>query len=147
MLAEKEMKNDMAAQLDETKSMFIELQLAVNTYDIDVAGHVNNIVYIRWLEDLRNELFSQVYDLQKLLEVNHYLVVASCEMKYKKTIKLFDKPIGKIHLHSYLHGVIVFKAEIEIDNHIAFMATQKCVLMNLDNNKMFYGNINDLVKE
>jgi acyl-CoA thioester hydrolase len=114
---------------------------------IDVAGHVNNIVYIRWLEDLRNELFSQVYDLQKLLEINHYLVVASCEMKYKKTIKLFDKPVGKILLHSYSHGLFVLKAEININNHIAFAATQKCVLMNLNNNKMFYGNIKDLIKE
>lgn len=140
------MRNDTAIQLDKTKPLFIETPIAVNTYDIDVAGHVNNIVYLRWLEDLRNELFSQVYDLQKLLEINHYLVVASCEMKYKRTIKLFDKPVGKIHLHSYSHGVIIFKAEIAIDNHIAFIATQKCVLMNLNNNKMFKGNINDLAK-
>lgn len=125
----------------------IELPLSVNTYDIDAAGHVNNIVYLRWLEDMRNKLFSKIYDLQKLLEINHYLVVASCEMKYKKTIKLFDKPIGKMFLHSFSHGIFVFKAEIAIDNHIAFIATQKCVLMNLDNNKMFYGNINNLIKE
>jgi len=141
------MRNDAAAQLNKTKPLFTKIPLIVNTYDIDVAGHVNNIVYIRWLEDMRNELFSQFYDLKKLLEINHYLVVASCEMKYKRTIKLFDKPVGIIHLHSYSHGVIIFKAEIEIDNQIAFIATQKCVLMNLDNNKMFYGNINDLIKE
>ena len=31
----------------------LELPLRVAGYDIDFAGHVNNAVYIRWLEDLR----------------------------------------------------------------------------------------------
>ena len=140
------MRNDTALQLEKTKTLFIEISLTVNTYDIDAASHVNNIVYIRWLEEMRNRLFSQIHSLEKLLEVNHYPVIVSGEMKYRKQIKLFDKPVGKMFLHSYSHGVFVFKAEITIDNHIAFIATQKCVIMNLNNNKMLKGNIHDLVK-
>lgn len=124
---------------------FTELPLLVNTYDIDVAGHVNNIVFIRWLEDLRNKLFMQLYSLQKLLELDFYLVVVASDMKYKKQIKLFDIPVGKMFLKSYSHGVFVFNAEITIEQRIAFTATQKCVLLNLTDNKMFVGNINDLV--
>ena len=135
-----------ALHLENIGVLSVETGLKVNTYDIDIAGHVNNIVYLRWLEELRNELFSQVYDLQKLLKINHYLVVASCEMKYKKTIKLFDKPVGKMFLQNHSHGVFVFNAEIINDNHVAFTGTQKCVLMNLIDNKMFKGNIYDLVK-
>lgn len=36
-----------------------ESELEVKTYDIAAAGHVNNIVYARWLEDLRNMLFKK----------------------------------------------------------------------------------------
>ena len=31
----------------------VEMPLKVQGYDIDVAGIVSNIVYVRWLEDLR----------------------------------------------------------------------------------------------
>ncbi len=33
--------------------MEVNLSFPVRTYDIDFAGVVSNIVYIRWLEDLR----------------------------------------------------------------------------------------------
>ena len=125
----------------------IEMSFVVNTYDIDVAGHVNNIVYIRWLEDMRIELFAKLFPLEKLLAINYYPVVASSEIKYKKQIKLFDKPVGKMLLQSYSHGMFVFKAKININNNIVFIATQKCVLINLDDNKMFRGSIHNLVKE
>lgn len=128
---------------DKTNPLSIEISLNVNTYDIDVAGHVNNIVYIRWLEDMRSLLFPKLYSLKKLLAVNHYLVVVSSEVKYRKQIKLFDKPVGKMLLVSYSHGILLFKTEITIDNHIAFNAIQKCVLINLKNNKMLKGDIND----
>jgi hypothetical protein len=37
------MRNDTALQLDKTIPLFIEIPLTINTYDIDVAGHVNKI--------------------------------------------------------------------------------------------------------
>jgi len=139
------MRNDVAIAFLNTNPPVTEIFLTVNTYDIDIAGHVNNIVYVRWLEDMRNELFSQSFSLEKLLEVNHYPVVVSSEIKYKRQIKLFDKPLGKMFMQSYSHGLIVLKAEIIVDNTLAFVATQKCVFMNLNENKMFTGHIRDLV--
>ncbi|MFA6596373.1 MAG: thioesterase family protein [Ignavibacteriaceae bacterium] len=141
------MRVDEVLLLNKTNSLFIEVPLLVNTYDIDVAGHVNNIVYVRWLEDMRNILFTQIYAMEKLLEINHHLVVISSEIKYRKQIKLFDKPVGKMFVHSYSHGMFIFKAEIKIEDHLAFVATQKCVLMNLNKNKMFTGNIHNLVEQ
>ncbi len=138
------MRDEPLSQLIKAKSLFVEAHIPVNTYDIDVAGHVNNIVYIRWLEDLRNKLFSQIHPLEKLLETNHYPVVISCDVKYKKQIKLSDKPVGRIFLENYIHGVFTLKAEILLNNHIAFTAIQKCVLMDLSSHKMFKGNIHDI---
>ena len=88
----------------------IEINIDVKTYDIDIAGHVNNIVYMRWLEDMRNELFSQIYSLEKLIEINYYPVVISTELRYKRQLKLFDKPVGRIFMESYSHGIIMLKA-------------------------------------
>jgi acyl-CoA thioester hydrolase len=126
---------------------YFESVLQVKTYDIDIAGHVNNIVYIRWIEDLRAELFSQIYPLEKLLEINYYPVVISTELKYKGQLKLFDNPIGKIILENYSHGVIHLKVEITNNDSMVFTATQKCVLMNLDTQKMFMGSLEKLLKE
>jgi len=140
------MKSDsIVLNYKKTKDPVAELSLTVNTYDIDVAGYVNNIVYVRWLEDMRNELFTQSFSLEKLLGVNHYPVVVASEIKYKRQIKLFDKPLGKMFMQSYSHGIIVLKAEIMVENSLAFIATQKCVFMNLNENKMFTGNIHNLV--
>jgi len=124
----------------------VEINIKVNTYDIDVAGHVNNIVYIRWLEDMRTELFSKIYPLKNLLDINYYPVIVSSEIKYNNQIKLFDKPIGKMLLDSYSHGIYILKTEISNNKHIAFVATQKCALMNLTNNKMFMKSIQELIK-
>jgi acyl-CoA thioester hydrolase len=41
----------------------VEIPLPVRTYDIDFAGIVNNIVYIRWLEDLRLEMLARYFPL------------------------------------------------------------------------------------
>jgi acyl-CoA thioester hydrolase len=121
------------------------MNIEVKTYDIDLAGHVNNLVYVRWLEDLRNELFAQIYPLEELIKLNYYPVIISNEMKYKSQIKLFDQPVGRISLESYSHGVITLNAEILNKGKISFQATQRCVLMHLQDHKMFKGSFDRLV--
>jgi acyl-CoA thioester hydrolase len=133
--------NEIAVQFYESQFCSIELPLPVHTYDIDIAHHVNNIVYLRWLEDMRSELFTKLNLLESLIALNYYPVVASCESKYKKQIKLLDRPIGKMFLESSSHGILIFKAEIRIDDKIAFCASQKCVIMDLKNNLMITDNI------
>lgn len=113
-----------------------ECELDVKTYDIDVAGHVNNIVYVRWIEDLRNILFKEMFDFNRILSEKYYPVVVSTNIKYKKQLKLFDKPCGSIRLVDYNHGVISLNAEIKSNDYTAASADQKCVMMNLENSKM-----------
>src|SRR5947208_6147204 len=48
-----------------SRPLEVELLLAVRTYDIDFAGHVSNIVYIRWLEDLRLQFLNEHLPLQE----------------------------------------------------------------------------------
>jgi len=43
------------------RPLLVPLPLKAQTYDIDFAFHVNNQVYVRWLEDLRMEVLRGYY--------------------------------------------------------------------------------------
>jgi len=138
---ENSITSGIAVQYCEAEHCTIELPLKVHTYDIDIAHHVNNIVYVRWLEDMRNEIFIKLNLLESLLELNYYPVVVSCEMRYKKQIKILDYPVGKMKLESNSHGIMIFKSVIRVNDAIVYTASQKCVFMNLTTNKMITENI------
>ncbi|MEI2691642.1 MAG: hypothetical protein V9H69_18825 [Anaerolineae bacterium] len=46
----------------------ITLSIAVRTYDIDFASIVSNIVYIRWLEDLRLQMLAEYFPLDTAMQ-------------------------------------------------------------------------------
>lgn len=109
------------------------LNLEIKTYDIDVAGHVNNAVYVHWFEDLRTKLFNDHFNLSKLLAKNLYPVVISTEIHYKKSLKLFDKPVGVMYIESLNHGIFTLKAEIKLDGKLSASGLHKCVMFDLKN--------------
>ena len=108
-----------------------ELPLEIKTYDIDVAGHVNNIVYVQWLEDLRTALFEKYFHLQELLAHHLYPIVLSTEISYRRYLKLFDKPVGTMCVECSHHGILTLKAEVKLNGKIAVSGIQKCALFDL----------------
>ena len=118
------------------KEISSEISFTIHTYDIDFAGHLNNIVYVKWIEQLRTKLFYKYFNLQELLSNNLYPVVISTNITYKKALKLFDKPAGIIHFLCFSHGIITLKFEIKQGEKIAAFGEQKCVLMDLNTGKM-----------
>ena len=117
-----------------------KLELEIRTYDIDIAGHVNNIVYLKWFEDLRTKLFREYFNLPELLSNNLYPIVVSSEIHYKKFLKLFDKPVGVMFVESCNHGIIILKTEIKLNGDIAALGKQKCTLLDLDKLKIVNAN-------
>ncbi len=111
-----------------------EINFNVKPYDIDAAGHVNNAVYFKWLEDLRVKLFENFLPVNELLKRNQYLVVTSANIKYKRQISLEDKPSGTMRLERIDRIIWVLKAEITVNTYIAATAEQKCVVVDLINN-------------
>ena len=109
-------------------------KIDVKPYDIDAAGHVNNAVYFKWLEDLRVKLFENFLPVNELLKQNQYLVVTSSNIKYKRQISLEDKPSGTMRLERIDRIIWVLKAEFTVNTYIAATAEQKCVVVNLINN-------------
>lgn len=113
-----------------------ELKLEVGTYDIDVAHHVNNIVYIRWLEDLRRKLFAIRYPIEELIKRNLYPVVTSTHIHYRRQLKLSDKLEGIMWVESIIHGIIKLKVVFQNSEGLIAIAEQDCALMNLQTGKM-----------
>jgi acyl-CoA thioester hydrolase len=76
--------------------LFVELPFTVKTYDIDFAGHVSNIVYIRWLEDLRFALLQEYYPLDEAMAQGVAPVLSRTEIDYRIPIKLFEPVTGQM---------------------------------------------------
>ena len=102
----------------------VALDLPIKTYDIDFAGIVSNIVYIRWLEDLRVKMFEPYLPLKKLIERGYCPIVDSTQIRYKQALKMFDKPVGKMWISELGRLRCSVQAEIYLDEKIVTSATQ-----------------------
>lgn len=114
----------------------IELDLEVKTYDIDIAGHVNNIVYVRWIEDLRSKLLGSCCPVDELLRRNLYPVVTRTQIRYKSQLRLGDNAKGTIQIESIKHGLMQLKIIFQREDVVVATAEQSCVLMDLQTGKM-----------
>ena len=119
----------------------VELEFFIKSYNIDAAGHVNNAVYINWLEDLRTLLIEKIITKEILLEKNLHLVVASTKIEYKKPLHLYEKPLGKMRLEKYERGILHLTSLITLNNKIVTRAFQKCVLIDKSNQTMIKENL------
>jgi len=122
-----------------SEEISVKLDLNIHTYDIDVAGHVNNAVYVHWLEELRTKLFTEYFDLPGLLSKGIYPVVRTTEISFRKFLKVFDKPAGKMYIESINHGIITLNFVIELADKISAEGRQKCVLYNLNKSSLIKG--------
>jgi acyl-CoA thioester hydrolase len=106
------------------------IDFEIKTYEIDIAGHVNNIVYIKWLEDLRNKLFLRLFHIGDLLEDKFYPVITSTTINYKKQLKFGDKPAGTMNIENAKHGMMVLNFKFINNKNICAYGDQKCVILN-----------------
>ena len=77
------------------RQLEVEIPIKVKTYDIDFAGLVSNIVYIRWLEDLRLKFLDVYLPLDKQIYQGNVPFISKTQIEYKRPIKLFDNVISK----------------------------------------------------
>jgi acyl-CoA thioester hydrolase len=123
------------SQIQQRKPLEIELQLPVKTYDIDFAGIVSNIVYVRWLEDLRLEMLSNFFPLAEQLENGIAPIIMQTTIDYKQSIQMADRPIGKMWIESLASLRWVVGAEILIAGKISAIAQQTGIFVNLQTKK------------
>jgi acyl-CoA thioester hydrolase len=107
----------------------------VRTYDIDSIGHVSNIVYIRWLEDLRLELFDKHFGFASVVEAGWSIVLMETHIEYKKAIKLTDCVQAKMWISSLGKATIELSAAFFSNDILTTRASHKAVFVDLKTTK------------
>jgi acyl-CoA thioester hydrolase len=113
----------------------IEVRLPVKTYDIDFTGVVSNIVYVRWLEDLRLEMLSHHFPLTEQLKNGIAPVVIQTKIEYKQAIKLADVPIGKMWIKTMESLRWTVNAAIVVNGKVAALGEQVGIFVDLQSKK------------
>lgn len=117
--------------MDNLKDKFkVEKSISVQTYDIDFAGHVSNIVYLRWLEDMRLQFFEKYYSLEKCMQEGYVPVLVSTTINYKKPIRMFDKVHAIMWISKIGKTSLTFAAQIFVNNELATEATHVGVFVD-----------------
>jgi len=74
----------------------VERDLPVRTYDIDFAGIVSNIVYIRWIEDLRLAMMAEAYPIARALAEDTAPILLETRIAYERPVTIHDVVKGRM---------------------------------------------------
>jgi len=76
-----------------------ELEFQVRDYECDMAGIVNNSVYLNYLEHARHEFINAIgLGFKELLNAGIFTVVARADLSYKTPLRSGDSFVIKIRL-------------------------------------------------
>jgi len=115
---------------EDKKILLVKKEIKVASYDIDFAGIVSNISYIRWLEDLRLAWLEKYFSLGKQIEAGFTPILLETWIEYHHAIRMFDQPTGFMwvnRLHSHKWRI---KAEIRVKDKVMATAEQKGVFVD-----------------
>jgi len=107
-----------------SRPLEVKLEIPVRTYDIDFAGIVSNIVYIRWLEDLRIKLLEEHFPPIHQKEQAIFPVLSETQIVYRRPVRLFDQVVGQLWISNLKRLKWSVQAEILCNNELAAVATQ-----------------------
>jgi acyl-CoA thioester hydrolase len=107
-----------------------ELVFPVRTYDIDFAGIVSNIVYIRWLEDLRVRMLEVHYPLEPVLARGEGPVLARTEIEYLLPVRFGASVRGVMWVAGHGRARLDLEAEFTVDDQPVAHASQRGYFVN-----------------
>jgi acyl-CoA thioester hydrolase len=112
-----------------------ELTITVQPEDIDRANHVNNVVYLKWIQDVSEGHWLAVAP-PAILE-KYYWVALRHEIDYKSSGYLGEEFLLKTHLKSYggvrsLRAVQIIRKS---DNKVLVESLTTWILMSTATNK------------
>ena len=120
---------------DNRRPLHVELHFQPKTYDIDFAGHVSNIVYIRWLEDLRMMVLDTYLPLNILMERGIAPVVMRTTIDYKRPVKLFDSVSGVMWASEMGNVKGILSAEFTVNGTVVAAAEQIGLFVKMVNGR------------
>src|SRR5216683_807318 len=73
-----------------------ERELPIRTYDIDFAGIVVNIAYLRWLADLRLAMMEEAYPIARALAEDVAPILLETRIAYERPVTIHDALKGRM---------------------------------------------------
>jgi acyl-CoA thioester hydrolase len=104
--------------------MLIERPITVRTYDIDFANIVHNIVYLRWLEDLRAEILVDVLPIDDMLANGISPILTRTEIEYRRPIRIGDRVVGRMWVDDLARTRWTLASEISVADQVCAAARQ-----------------------
>jgi acyl-CoA thioester hydrolase len=109
----------------------IERALPVQTYDIDFAGTVGNIVFVRWLEDLRLALMQEVYPIAMALAEDVAPILRATRITYAHPVDMQDALVGRIWVTEMQRVRWTIAAEFLVGSRVHASAEQDGLFIRL----------------
>ncbi|HRQ37168.1 MAG TPA: hotdog domain-containing protein [Chloroflexota bacterium] len=110
--------------MSESRPLLITLPITVKTYDIDFAHIVHNAVYIRWLEDLRQQLVAAHYPMEQALADGRTPILTHTDIHYHWPTRFGDAVVGQMWISRLSRTKWEVQAEIVANGVVAAAATQ-----------------------
>ena len=109
----------------------VQMPIRVGGYDVDFQGVVNNIVYVRWFEDLRFRLLDEHLPLAVQMAAGFAPMLTSTHVEYRRPVRLLDHPVGRLWISSAGRARWTVEIEISVGDVVAATGVQAGVFVDL----------------
>ncbi len=109
----------------------VQVPLRVKPYDIDVVGVVSNIVYVRWMEDLRLAMLDAFLPLDEQMAEGIVPAILKVAIEYKRSIQLHDEVVATMWLSGLEKLRFEVTAEFRANGHLAAIGRQEGCFISL----------------
>ena len=113
--------------------MVFEYKLTVRGYELDSYNHVNNAVYMNYMEQARWEMLKDVGLLDEFKKRGLLLVVTEAHVRYSQESKVFDKLVVKTTVEAK-EPYIIFKHKIFTEETGIKLTTAEVKSLLIDGN-------------
>ena len=84
----------------------------------------HNIVYFRWLEDLRSEILTDVLPIAEILSTGVSPILTQSAIEYKWPVRIGDAAVGRMWVAELSRTRWTLAAEIVVDGQVCAAARQ-----------------------
>lgn len=121
--------------IDNISNCFASIELPVLWGNMDAAQHVNNTVYLRWIESARIEMFQKMsggsLDFKKIVPI-----LAWQDCKYIFPVTYPDQVVITIDVIELLEDRVTCEGKIYSKKHSRIVAISKSILMAYDTREL-----------
>ena len=116
---------------ENTSDSYITLELPVQWGDMDAAQHVNNTVYLRWMESARIDMFKKMHEgdfqFKRIVPI-----LAWQDCKYIFPVTYPDTVVISLDIIELMEDRVLCEGKIYSKNHDRLAAISKTLLMAYD---------------